>query len=280
MNRPTVVNDGGTKKTTTTTPATTATATGKEGSLTGPVTIGSVVPVSAQLGADIKNDYNYERDIKPNNAYGEPNNTPANPSNGSTVKASSVSGTYSSSANNTPVVTPATPVEADTTVQDSYKAAMEAANERLKQAYEYQQGLLGKEKDNAMREAYIKQQMVQRGYPEQLAAAGIRGGAAQGLIARNNADYANQRTSVYNNYLNGVANAGQTYQQGVLQNNQEYLAQMAAYQQALDEMRRKWEMEQLENAGYFGGTSYGNITAGNPQEYLNNLRATYGNLFK
>ena len=167
---------------------------------------------------------------------------------------------------------------------------MEAANERLKQAYEYQQGLLGKEKDNAMREAYIKQQMVQRGYPEQLAAAGIRGGAAQGLIARNNADYANQRTSVYNNYLNGVANAGQTYQQGVLQNNQDYLATMAAYQQKLDEMRREWELEQLEKSGllnanktssgrgvFSGGFEKQQMTA---QEYLNNLRASYGNLFK
>lgn len=84
----------------------------------------------------------------------------------------------------TPVVSqPPVEIAPDTTVQDSYKAAMEAANDRLKQAYEYQQGLLATAKDNALREAYIKQQMVERGYPEQLSAAGINGGAAQGLIA-------------------------------------------------------------------------------------------------
>lgn len=186
-----------------------------------------------------------------------------------------------------------TPVEIvpDTTVEDSYRAAMEAANERLKQAYEYQQGLLSTAKDNALREAYIKQQMVARGYPEQLSAAGINGGAAQGLLARNNADYANQRTSIQGNYLNNLGEAGQNYQQGILQNNENFLNSMAAYKQSLDEMRRKWELEQLENSGLLNTTAttksasgllglFGGTQQLTPQEYLNNLRNNYGNLFK
>lgn len=131
--------------------------------------------------------------------------------------------------------TPAQPVP-DTTVQDAYQAQLTAANDRLKQAYEFQQAQYQRAKDDAFREAYIKQQMVERAYPEQLAAAGIRGGAGVGVIARNNADYAKQRTSIYNNYLNNLANAGQTYQQGVLGNNEDYLRSMAAYQQALKQM--------------------------------------------
>ena len=192
------------------------------------------------------------------------------------------------------VTTPTPPVEIlpDTTVEDSYKASMEAANDRLKQAYEYQQGLLSKAKDDALREAYIKQQMVERGYPEQLSAAGINGGAAQALLARNNADYAKQRGSIQGNYMNNLGEAGQAYQQGVLQNNQAFLENMAAYRQQLDEMRRKWELEQLEKSGLLETTANG---AGNglgglgnlfgvktltPQEYLNNLRTNYGSLFK
>lgn len=186
------------------------------------------------------------------------------------------------------VTTPTPPVEIlpDTTVEDSYKASMEAANDRLKQAYEYQQGLLTKAKDDAMREAYIKQQMVERAYPEQLTAAGINGGAAQALIARNNADYANQRTAAQGNYMNGLAEAGYNYQQGVLQNNQNFLDSMAAYRESLDEMRRKWELEQLEKSGLLNMTNnrYGTSYLGQPQmtaqEYLNNLRQNYGNLFK
>ena len=186
------------------------------------------------------------------------------------------------------VTTPTPPVEIlpDTTVEDSYKASMNAANDRLKQAYEYQQGLLTKAKDDAMREAYIKQQMVQRAYPEQLTAAGINGGAAQALIARNNADYANQRTAAQGNYMNGLAEAGYNYQQGVLQNNQNFLDSMAAYRESLDEMRRKWELEQLEKSGLLNMTNnrYGTSYLGQPQmtaqEYLNNLRQNYGNLFK
>lgn len=175
----------------------------------------------------------------------------------------------------------------DTTVEDSYKASMDAANDRLKQAYDYQQTQLSKAKDDALREAWIKQQMVERGYPEQLAAAGINGGAAQGLLARNNADYANQRSNIQGNYLNNLGEAGQTYQQGILQNNADYLANMAAYRQQLDALRREWELEQLTNSGTLKninqnsnnilGLSSKKLT---PQEYLNNLRNQTGNLFK
>lgn len=161
---------------------------------------------------------------------------------------------------------------------------MEAANDRLKQAYEYQQGLLATAKDNALREAYIKQQMVERGYPEQLSAAGINGGAAQGLIARNNADYAKQRTAVQGNYMNNLGEAGQNYQQGVLQNNQNFLENMAAYRQQLDEMRRKWELEQLGKSGLISPMVSGYSSYGQPQmsaqQYLDYLRTNYGNLFK
>lgn len=120
---------------------------------------------------------------------------------------------------------------------------MDAANERLKQAYEFQQSQLQKAKDDAFREAYIKQQMVERGYPEQLAAAGIRGGAAQGLIARNNADYAKQRSGIYDTYMTGLSTAGQDYQQGIMQSNENYLAQIAAYEEALKKMAVQHEYD-------------------------------------
>lgn len=190
-----------------------------------------------------------------------------------------------SSATSTPTVTP-TPIEPDTTVHDNYKAAMEAANDRLKQAYEYQQSQLGAARDNALREAYIKQQMVERRYPEQLSAAGINGGAAQGLLARNNADYANQRTAIHGDYLNNLGAAGQTYQQGIMKNNEDFLNTMAAYQQSLDEMRRKWELEQLEKSGLLTVNPYNRVGYGfntqplSAQDYLTNLRNNYGNLFK
>ena len=209
--------------------------------------------------------------------------------NKNTYKGGSLFNSFLQNMFPTTSTTPTTPpaeIAPDTTVEDSYKASMNAANDRLKQAYEYQQGLLAKAKDNAMREAYIKQQMVERAYPEQLTAAGINGGAAQALIARNNADYANQRTAAQGNYMNGLAEAGYNYQQGVLQNNQNFLDSMAAYRESLDEMRRKWELEQLEKSGLLNMTNnrYGTSYLGQPQmtaqEYLNNLRQNYGNLFK
>lgn len=130
------------------------------------------------------------------------------------------------------------------TIEERHQALMEAANERLKQAYEYQQAQLQKAKDDALREAFIKQQMAQRAYPEQLAAAGINGGAAQGVLARNNSDYAKQRTDVYNNYLSGIDSAGQTYQQGIMTNNENFLASMAAYEQALEQMQKQYEYDE------------------------------------
>lgn len=209
--------------------------------ISGGAVLGNIIPNSALVGADIKNDYSYERDIAPNNTYGKGDSGDSGAGGGSVsgsgVKKVTVSsggggrGGISSSLNETPVQT-----VPDTTVQDAYKAQMDAANERLKQAYEFQQAQLQNAKDDAFREAYIKQQMVERAYPEQLAAAGIRGGAAQGVIARNNADYAKQRTAIHNNYLGGLAQAGQTYQQGVLGANEDYLRSMAAYEQALKQM--------------------------------------------
>lgn len=184
-------------------------------------------------------------------------------------------------------------VTPDTTVEDSYKEAMTAANDRLKQAYEYQQSNLEKAKNDALREAYIKQQMVERAYPEQLASAGINGGAAQGVLARNNADYANQRTSIQGDYLNNLGEAGQTYQQGILQNEADYLANMAAYRQELDKMRREWELEQLTESGLLnknkinGNSSLSGLSGllsgknqMTAQDYLNSLRNQTGTLFK
>jgi hypothetical protein len=132
--------------------------------------------------------------------------------------------------------------------ENGYKEQLEAANARLKQAYEYQQNLLAQAKDKALREAFIKQQMVARGYPELFSAAGINGGAAQSMIARNNADYANQRASVYGDYLNNLGAAGQNYQQGLLQNNENYLSNMAAYQQALEQakLKQQYDLELLQ----------------------------------
>ena len=158
-------------------------------------------------------------------------------SSGSRVTVSS-GGRFSTDTADT---APVTPTEPKKTVADYYQEAMNATNDRLKQAYEYQQEHLRKAQNDAFREAYIKQQMVERGYPEQLAAAGINGGAAQGVLARNNADYANQRTSIYNNLMQGLSELGQNYQQGIMQSNENYLANMAAYQQALDQMEKEFE---------------------------------------
>ena len=233
--------------TTTATGTVTKLGVGNKPDVTGTSLLGSIVPNSALVGADIKNNYSYEKDIKPNNAYGNNNggNTGAGGVSGGgggtknkagvSVSVGSSSPSLNLSGSSATTTAPVQPVP-DTTVQDAYRAQMDAANERLKQAYDFQQAQMQQAKDDAFREAYIKQQMVERAYPEQLAAAGIRGGAAQGVIARNNADYAKQRTSIYNNYLNNLANAGQTYQQGVLGNNEDYLRSMAAYQQALKQM--------------------------------------------
>ena len=136
---------------------------------------GSVKPNSAIVGADIKNNYSYDSDIKPNNNPTGGISGGGNGSGGGSGSGGKKVSTSSASVNRTPAngflgtnATPApvVPIEPDTTVHDNYKAAMEAANDRLKQAYEYQQGQLGAARDNALREAYIKQQMVERRYPE------------------------------------------------------------------------------------------------------------------
>lgn len=204
--------------------------------ISGGAVLGNVIPMSALAGQDIvKKDgggYSVADKEEPVTNYNGTSGKKNSAGVSVTVGSSSPSLNMSSSSSAT---TPAEPVP-DTTIEDAYKAQMNAANERLKQAYDFQQAQYQRAKDDAFREAYIKQQMVERAYPEQLAAAGIRGGAGVGVIARNNADYAKQRTSIHNNYLNNLANAGQILQQGIVGNNEDFLRSMAAYQQALKQM--------------------------------------------
>ena len=76
-------------------------------------------------------------------------------------------------------------------------AAQQAARE---QAYAAQQSALQTQREDALRQAYISQQQMLNQLPEQLAAVGINGGAAESSLIRLNRAYGSQRADIGKQY--------------------------------------------------------------------------------
>lgn len=89
-------------------------------------------------------------------------------------------------------------------------AAEKNAKER---EYTAQQAALEQQREKELRQAYVRQQQALAQLPEQLAAAGINGGAAESSLVRLNRAYGSQRADIDREY-------GQAYR--------ELLAQQAA----------------------------------------------------
>ena len=73
--------------------------------------------------------------------------------------------------------------------------------ERMREQYEYAAEKLRSERDEALRENWILQQQARAALPEQMAAAGINGGAAETSLANINAQYQGGRNDIRNEYI-------------------------------------------------------------------------------
>lgn len=74
----------------------------------------------------------------------------------------------------------------------------------LRQSYDISAERLKNERDEALREQYIKEQMAQAALPEQLAKFGINGGAAETTLADLMARYQNERRAARKEYRDGL----------------------------------------------------------------------------
>ena len=102
----------------------------------------------------------------------------------------------------------------------------------LQDKYNYNAERLKEERDAALRENWILQQQAEAALPEQMAAAGLSGGAAETSLADLRAQYQGERNEIRGNYMDNLGDLGQ-----------EHLVENAKNAQSYDE---KW-LEYLLN---------------------------------
>lgn len=113
----------------------------------------------------------------------------------------------------------------------------------LQSAYAAQQEAIRKAKENAQRQAYISSMVAKRDLEQNLSAQGLSGGASESTLAKLQNNYANNRNSNEEEYLNTSADIGIAYQNELANLENQY----QQLQDALESERAQAVM-QNENA--------------------------------
>jgi len=120
--------------------------------------------------------------------------------------------------------TPAT--VGDTAYMQAYKAALDSAkNAEL--------GKINSNRYDALRDAYITNQLGNRNMMQQIGAAGYTGGATNTEMANNQASYQNRRNDIYNNAATNAANVENSYGTKYAEELANYTKQMQAAAQEM-----------------------------------------------
>lgn len=91
---------------------------------------------------------------------------------------------------------------------------------QLREQYNYNAEKLREERDAALRENWILQQQAKAALPEQMAAAGINGGAGETSLANLIAQYQNQRNDIRGDYADSLGELGRENAAAAAQNQQ------------------------------------------------------------
>lgn len=101
--------------------------------------------------------------------------------------------------------------------------------QRLRDDYDYSANMLRQERDNALRENWILQQQAEAALPEQMAAAGINGGASETTLADLRARYEGNRNDIRGNYMDEVSKLSQQNAAAQAEAQQNYNEQWLEY---------------------------------------------------
>ena len=80
--------------------------------------------------------------------------------------------------------------------------------EKMREQYESAAEKLRAERDEALRESWVMQQQAEAALPEQMAAAGMNGGASETNIANMKAQYQGERNDIKNVYIDELGELG------------------------------------------------------------------------
>lgn len=195
-------------------------------------TVGGNVPNNVLVGKDIPNK-------------GAP---PVTPTGGNTggkkdtdviLVSGSGSQNWSSPTGGT-AATGTNPVQtAEQKAETSLSDLMNRYSAELREDYNYSANKMKEERDAALRENYILQQQAKAALPEQMAAAGINGGARETSLADLIARYQGNRNDIQKEYMSSLGNLAQEHQNKQTENAKSYNDRWLEYLLSLAEMENQ-----------------------------------------
>ena len=102
---------------------------------------------------------------------------------------------------------------------------------------------LRKERDDALRENWILQQQAEAALPEQLAAAGMNGGATETTLANLLARYQGNRNDIRNEYMNNLGDLAIEHSAEQAEAERAYNEQWLDYLLSLAKMEEEYEQK-------------------------------------
>lgn len=140
-------------------------------------------------------------------------------------------------------VPPADVPEAEKGVETSIDELRSRYLEELMGEYERSLGILRDERDEALRENWILQQQALAALPEQMAAAGINGGAAETSIANIGAEYQGNRNDIQSDYMKELSELAKEQSGKKLEAEKDYSEKWMEYLMNLAKMEKEHEYD-------------------------------------
>ena len=113
-------------------------------------------------------------------------------------------------------------------------------SQRARAEFESRAQKLRQERDAALRENWVLQQREQAALPEQMAAAGINGGASESMIANLNAKYQDGRNDIHGDFLNSLDELSAKNSENAAENERKYNEQWLEYLLSLAKMEEEY----------------------------------------
>ena len=179
----------------------------------------------------------------------------------------------------------------DAAYNDTYDALgknLNSALDRMQKNYEYGRGVQNDDAGKSLREAYINYMMNKRNLAQNLAAAGLSGGATESNMAKMYNNYGSSRNNINTTLAQNLAQLLNTYENNVAAANQAYNEQWANARQNYANQLNSLESMLAGNlmSNYSGGSlsslaSFAKTLAdltGNTEEAMNVFTPTQNTL--
>ena len=115
--------------------------------------------------------------------------------------------------------------EAETSVEE----LRNRYSEKVRENFDLTAKKLREERDNALRENWILQQRAEAALPEQMAAAGINGGASESTLANLKAQYQGNRNEIRKDFEQNLGELGTKTAEKQAENEDQYNRQWLEY---------------------------------------------------